>query len=64
MDAYDIYQRIKCLWSVNCEKQSGILKHENYKMPVLVYTEDGYREIVNMRYDESLKAIILIKDEE
>jgi hypothetical protein len=49
---------------VNCEKQSGILKHENYKMPVLVYTEDGYRQIVDMRYDESLKAIILIKDEE
>lgn len=64
MDAYDIYQRIKCLWSVNCEKQSGILQHDPVKMPVLIHTEDGYREIVNMKYDEELKAIILIKDVE
>jgi hypothetical protein len=33
-------------------------------MKVLVYTQDGYREIVNVRYDENLKAILLIKDEE
>jgi hypothetical protein len=64
MDAYDIYQRIKTLWSVNCDKQSGVLTHDFKKMKVLVYTQDGYREIVNVRYDENLKAILLIKDEE
>jgi hypothetical protein len=64
MDAYDIYQRIKTLWSVNCDKQSGVLTHNFKEMKVLVHTEDGYREIVDMRYDEELKAIVLIKDKE
>jgi myo-inositol-hexaphosphate 3-phosphohydrolase len=64
MDAYDIYQRIKTLWSVNCDKQSGVLTHDLKEMKVLVYTQDGYREIVDLRYDENLKSIILIKDEE
>ena len=64
MDAYDIYQRIKTLWSVNCDKQSGVLKHDLKEMKVLVHTQDGYRKIVDVRYDENLKSIILIKDEE
>jgi hypothetical protein len=64
MDAYDIYQRIKTLWSVNCDKQSGVLTHNFKEMKVLVHTEDGYREILDMRYDEELKAIVLIKDKE
>jgi hypothetical protein len=64
MDAYDIYQRIKTLWSVNCDKQSGVLTHNFKEMKILVHTEDGYREIVDMRYDEELKAIVLIKDKE
>lgn len=64
MDAYDIYQRVKYLWTVHCDKQSGVLTHNYKEMRVLVHTDDGFREIVNMRYDEELKAIVLIKDNE
>lgn len=64
MDAYDIYQRIKHFWAQNCDRQSGILNKDFKKMPVVVCTSEGYREIVNVRYDEELKAIVLIKDEE
>jgi hypothetical protein len=64
MDAYDIYHRIKHFWSQHCDRQSGILNKDFKKMPVVVWTPEGYREIVNIKYDENLKAIVLIKDKE
>jgi len=63
MDAYDIFQHIRNLWVLNSDKKSGMLEKSCKPIPVLTWKPDGYQQVINMRYDENLKAIILITDE-
>jgi hypothetical protein len=63
MDAYDFFKHVQNLWVVNSDKNSGMLKKSYTPMPILTWTPDGYQEVINARYDENLKAIILITDE-
>jgi|VirMetMinimDraft_7_1064189.scaffolds.fasta_scaffold374137_2 hypothetical protein len=63
MDAYDIFQHIRNLWVLNSDKKSGMLVKSCKSMPVLTWTPEGYQQVINARYDENLKAIILITDE-
>jgi len=63
MDAYDFYKHVQNLWVVNSDKNSGMLKKSYKLMPILTWTPEGYIQVVNAKYDENLKAIILITDE-
>jgi hypothetical protein len=63
MDAYDFFQQVKTLWVLNSDKKSGVLDKSYVPMPVVVWTPEGYKQVMNTKYDENLKAIILITDE-
>jgi hypothetical protein len=64
MDAYNIYHIIKRLWSEYVNKSSGILIKSQDMIKVCVWTDDGYREVVNVVYNEKYKFIELELDQE
>ena len=64
MDAYNIYHIIKRLWSEYVNKSSGSLIKSQDAIKVCVWTEDGYREVVNVTYNEKYKFIELELDQE
>lgn len=64
MDAYNIYHIIKRLWSEYVNKSSGTLIKSQDAIKVCVWTEDGYREVVNVTYNEKYKFIELELDQE
>lgn len=65
MDAYLLYQAIKQLWAEHTNKNSGAISKVEYTfMKVCVWTEDGYREVVNARYNQNMKFIELELDGE
>lgn len=64
MDAYNIYHIIKRLWSEYVNKSSGALIKSQDAIKVCVWTEDGYREVVNVTYNEKYKFIELELDQE
>ena len=64
MDAYDLYQTIKHLWAENSDKRSGFLEKSQQHMAVMINTEYGYREVIDIRMNKELNAIELILDKE
>ena len=63
MDAYNIYHLVKRLWSEHVNKHSGIIKSTD-AIKVCVWTPEGYREVVNVTYNDKLKFIELELDQE
>ena len=64
MDAYNIYHIIKRLWSEYVNKSSGTLIKSQDAIRVCVWTDDGYREVTNVVYNDKLKFIELVLDQE
>lgn len=64
MDAYDIYHKVKILWSQHVNKASGTINKEYDKIKLCVWTAEGYREVVNVSYNDKLKFIELELDQE
>ena len=64
MDAYDVSQKVKDLYSKHVDRSSGTLGRSYGTMKLCVWTIDGYREIRNASYNEKLKLIELELDEE
>lgn len=64
MDAYDLTEILKTLWQQNVEKSSGVINKEKGKIGVVVHTDEGFRNVVNARWDPQLKKIVLILDTE
>ena len=63
MDAYNIYHLVKRLWSEHVTKHSGVIRAQD-AVKICVWTPDGYREVVNVVYNEKLKFIELELDQE
>lgn len=64
MDAYNIYHLIKRLWSEHVNKNSGTIIKSSDAIKVCVWTPEGYREVVDVVYNDKLKFIELRLDEE
>ena len=64
MDANILYQVIKQLWAEHTNKNSGAISKSNDVMKVCIWTEHGYREVVNARYNHNTKFIQLELDGE
>ena len=64
MDAYNIYHLVKRLWSEHVNKNSGTIIKSTDAIKVCVWTSDGYREVTNVIYNDNLKFIELVLDEE
>lgn len=64
IDAYNIYHMIKRLWSEHLNKNSGSIQKNTESIKVCVWTEEGYREVTNVIYNDKLQFIELILDEE
>lgn len=63
MDAYNIYHLIKSLWAEHVNKNSGtIIKHSD-AIKICVWTEEGYREVVGVHYNDKMKFIELELDQ-
>jgi len=54
MDAYEIYQKINKYWATLYPKSSGDLVKQKPKIKVIVLTDDGYREVVNVRINGNM----------
>jgi hypothetical protein len=63
MDAYDISNNMKQMWSDWTDKSSGTGKKIG-DIKVCVWTEHGYREVTGLRYNPTMKFIELELDEE
>ena len=64
MDAYNIYHLVKRLWAEHVNKNSGTIIKSTDAIKVCVWTADGYREVTNVVYNDNLKFIELVLDEE
>lgn len=64
MDAYDIYHRIKHLWAEYVNKSSGTIDKNRDIIKICVWTPEGYREVVNVVYNDKLNFIELELDQE
>ncbi len=64
MDAYNIYHLIKSLWAEHVNKNSGLSYKSSDRVKVCVWTEEGYREVINVHYNDKLKFIELELDKE
>lgn len=64
MDAYNVYHLIKSLWAEHVNKNSGVLEKSPDMIKVCVWTEEGYREVIGVVYNDRLKFIELELDKE
>ena len=64
MDAYDLSNKIKDVWIKHSDKKSGIMSKKIPSMPVVVATEDGYREVIGVFWNNELNKIELVLDTE
>lgn len=64
MDAYDISEIMKKMWSELTPRNSGELTKRMGDIRVCVWTEQGYREVVGLHYNPTMKFIELELDEE
>lgn len=64
MDAYDFYQEIKNIWVKHSAKDSGELRKKYQHMATVVYTPEGYREIIGLKWNPEIRAIELLLDSE
>lgn len=52
MDARDLSERIFKLWQEKYPKDSGMIHKSLQSVPVAVWTEQGYREVVGAHINE------------
>ena len=52
MDARDLSEQIFKLWQEKYPKDSGALHKSLQKIPVAVWTEQGYREVIGAHINE------------
>ena len=64
MDAYDLSGKMKKIWADNADKNSGGIDKKLGDIRVCVWTNEGYREVVGVRYNQKLKMIELEMDAE
>ena len=64
MDAYNIYHLLKILWAEHVNKNSGTIIKSSDAIKVCVWTDDGYREVTGVVYNDDIKSIELILDKE
>ena len=64
MDAYDISEIMKRMWSEVTPKNSGELTKRMSEVKVCVWTEHGYREVTGLHYNPTTKFIELELDNE
>jgi hypothetical protein len=64
MDAYDLYHEIHRIWSEYSAKSSGELHKTYVHMPTVLWTPEGYREVVGVKWNPDIKSIELIMDTE
>ena len=64
MDAYDLSNAVKQKWVDHSDKRSGMLEKDKNHMAVMVWTEEGYREVVGVFFNKDINAIELILDQE
>lgn len=63
MDAYELSYKLKDLWCELSPKNSGELTKDYKKVPVCIWTEEGYREVVGIKINK-LNIIELELDDE
>ena len=49
MDARDLSEQLFKLWQVKYPKDSGLIHKSLNKIPAVVWTEQGYREVIGVR---------------
>lgn len=64
MDAYDISEIMKKMWSELTPRNSGELTERISDIRVCVWTEQGYREVVGLHYNPTIKFIELELDDD
>jgi hypothetical protein len=62
MDANDIADKIKKYWMALFPKSSGELSKSREPIKVCVLTDQGYREVVGVRINDSFIQLILDKE--
>lgn len=63
MDAHDLYHKIADLWSEHVNKHSGIVNQPDSTIRVCVWTDQGYCEVKDVKFNNDLKIIELELDE-
>lgn len=63
MDARDFSERIFKLWQEKYPKNSGDIHKSLQRVPVAIWTEQGYREVVGAHINE-LGFIEIVLDDE
>jgi hypothetical protein len=64
MDAYDLYHEIQKIWSENSAKDNGELYKTYRHMASVVWTPEGYREVIGVEWNAEISAIEFILDRE
>lgn len=64
MDAYDLIEMLKTIWQHNVDKSSGTIDKSGKKIGVIVYSDDGFRNVIGARWDSQLNKIMLVLDNE
>ena len=64
MDSYDLFWKIKNIWMENVNNGSGAGPKHKTHIATMVMTENGYREILGVKWNKEINAIELIIDEE
>lgn len=64
MDSYDISNKMKDLWSLHTDKNSGAITKRYNRIPLCVWTEHGYKEVADIKFNEQLKILELILEED
>lgn len=54
MDAYDVSEKIKKYWAVLYPKNSGEMLKPRSKVKVVVYTDEGWREVVGVYINDNV----------
>jgi hypothetical protein len=62
MDAYDLYHEIQKVWADNSSKNSGELYKKYQHMATVVWTPEGHREVIDVKWNSDIKSVELILD--
>jgi hypothetical protein len=62
MDAYDLYHEIQKVWVDNSSKNSGELYKKYQHMATVVWTPEGHREVIGVKWNSDIKSVELILD--
>lgn len=63
MDARDLSEQLFKLWQVKYPKDSGSIHKSLNRIPAVVWTEQGYREVIGVRINNQGLIQIELDDE-